>query len=245
MMATLQRCEFAPVPGASALAGGVLHPWEWRRLGQLRDARRRDTFVAGRVAAKRLLTALTSAAPAELAIVSWNCRGAAAAPLIWRNGRLFPGRLSIAHDDTRAVAAWSDATERILGVDLSDPQTQLAPSPLYFGPEERQQLARLPNPQRRKTAARWFAAKEAAFKTLGSGRFEPRRFAVRERDRCRGPSNVGTFQITQQHSGKTHASLLTIAERDPSPLTSHSLLILTLQTAAEPTHPVKNGPHHD
>lgn len=245
MRTSTDCCAFASVRGASALAADVLHRWEWARLETLRAAHRRDTFVAGRVAAKRLLAPAAMVAPADLAIVSWDRHGRSSAPLIWSRGRLLRGRLSIAHDDHRAVAWWSHSAETIRGVDLSDPHGQLPPSPLYFGNQEREHLERLPQPQRRRTAARWFAAKEAGFKTLGARQFAPRRFVVREPTACSTRSTQGTITITQFLVGTTDASLLTVAERSRSPVANKPLLSLALQNAAEPIPFIDNRPHHD
>lgn len=152
----------------------LLHPWELSRFSAISSAARRDTFVAGRCAAKSLLTQQHSVKAEELAILSWDRAGRGVAPHVWLDGCLLPGHLSIAHDDVQAIACWSEPGDPRRGIDILPADATLRPSTTIFSNSELQHLHRLPTDQRDRMAACWFSAKEAAFKAVGAGSFRPR-----------------------------------------------------------------------
>ncbi len=167
-----------------------LHRWERARYDGFRSPLRRATFLAGRIAAKRLLT--RTACPAadlrDLAILSWNRAGRGVPPRVWFRGRLLPGNLSISHDDWQAVAVWTAPHAAPIGIDVSTAAAAEFPrGALLFGPEELRWLresgsqsrgATRAGNDRGETARDWFSLKEAAFKVSGEASFQPLRFRL-------------------------------------------------------------------
>jgi 4'-phosphopantetheinyl transferase len=95
-------------------AMGFLSGNEQKILAGLRFEKRRREWLMGRWTAKRLLSAQLGCAPGELTIES----EAGGAPVVWRDGQLVPGCLSISHRGERAMAGWTDVPGMWIGVDL-------------------------------------------------------------------------------------------------------------------------------
>ncbi len=149
---------------------------EQEGLAHCRSGLRRRSWVAGRIAAKRLLMRLRllpAARAAEITIVSRDDRGRGVVPTVRVAGRMQPTSLSISHTERGVlVAASLDMAVRV-GVDLAV-VGDYGPGfrRLWFSEQERSLMQRSGG---RLTPAVLWAAKEAAYKTLGEGEpFMPR-----------------------------------------------------------------------
>lgn len=145
---------------------------ERRALAQFRDPSRRETWLAGRWLAKRLIAG-------QLAATSggWKCSdieifSAGARPRAWFQGRPLPWSLSIAHTRRGAVAALSCRAGILPGVDLVELR-DYGPgfAALWFTADERRRLA----PRGGRRCAVLWAIKEALYKAVNAGEpFDPR-----------------------------------------------------------------------
>lgn len=167
--------NWAPVntPDHGTLNFTGLHPWEAERLKSFRAAKRRSTFTAGRLAAKKILSPYFSAPPKDIAILSWDRHGHGCRPTVWVGGKRHWGKLSIAHDEHQAVATWAADSKLETTVDIVAADSVIYPSPVLFTESERHELR-----QRVEMAVRWFSAKEAAYKASNDHKFYPTRFQV-------------------------------------------------------------------
>jgi phosphopantetheine--protein transferase-like protein len=154
---------------------GILDGTEIAQLEARGNAKRRADRIAGRIAAKKALSALTGAPPSEISIE----QGKSGEPLAWIRGQPGPA-LSITHSEGEAVAL-AVARGRV-GVDM---ETVVARHPAFarewFRPEE---IARLGEGADALTLA--WSVKEAVLKALGTGMaLNPREIEVQrvEEDR--------------------------------------------------------------
>src|SRR5574341_140922 len=98
---------------------------------RLRDVRRRDGWLRGRLLAKQLILTKalaiseveTAISPREIQIHSCDGLGRPTRPRITLRGRLQPWSLSIAHCDGAALVAFSDDPGVMIGVDVVAPLT--------------------------------------------------------------------------------------------------------------------------
>ncbi len=154
---------------------------EQEALARFRSGQRRRSWVAGRIATKRTLMRLRLVPPVdatEITIVSRDDRGRGVVPTIRVAGRAQPTSLSISHTERGVLIAVSlDPTVRV-GVDLAL-MDECGPGfrRLWFSEQERSAMRRS---EGRFTPAVLWAAKEAAYKTLGDeDSFVPRQIEIR------------------------------------------------------------------
>ncbi|HET9017309.1 MAG TPA: 4'-phosphopantetheinyl transferase superfamily protein [Thermomicrobiaceae bacterium] len=160
-----------------------LHLLEREDLATIRDPRRRESWLLGRLLAKELIQERLglSVAVSSIAIHSRDGAGRAVRPWAMLDGRPLPLCLSIAHTD-RSVAAACVGAPVTVGVDLT-PVGALGSgaAPLWFSGAERAWCAgegEVVGALRR--AALW-AVKEAGYKATNRGEaFAPRRYEVRQ-----------------------------------------------------------------
>ena len=163
-----------------ALAPSFLSPPEMAYLGTLRFPRRREDWLAGRWAAKRLLAAVQHGgepfAPTETALL----RSPSGAPVLHHRGRPLPYSLSLSHRAGGVFCACCPLPGVALGVDLEwVEERHPAFYQDYFTPAE-QAFAATAEPH---TQSVWFtllwSAKEAVLKSLGLGlKVDPRRIEI-------------------------------------------------------------------
>ena len=163
-----------------SLAPSFLSPAEIAYLGTLRFPRRREDWLAGRWAAKRLLAALQLGgepfAPTETALL----RSPSGAPVLHHRGRPLPHSLSLSHRAGGVLCACCPLPGVALGVDLEWVEDRHpAFYQDYFTPAE-QAFAAEVEPY---APAVWFtllwSAKEAVLKSLGLGlKVDPRRIEI-------------------------------------------------------------------
>jgi phosphopantetheinyl transferase len=171
-------------PIFDADAADWLTAGERRALEQFRDLSRRQTWLSGRLTAKRLIAsrlAGTLAASAVPHVTGWSyrdieIRSAGRPPCIFVHGQRLNWSLSIAHTCRAVVAALCCAPSVAVGVDLAE---VCRPAPgfarTWFTPAERRWLA---TDDPRGHAVVW-AAKEATYKAAGRNhRFDPRLIEV-------------------------------------------------------------------
>jgi len=155
----------APSTGATASATWADDPTPWLSRGELgyltqrgTDKRKRDR-IAGRIAAKRAIQALTGASAREIHIET----ATSGEPLVHLHGEKPPVRVSITHREGRAFAT-AVSTGRI-GVDLERIENR---SPAFekewFHSSERALLGGQP----KKLTIAW-STKEAVLKAMGKG----------------------------------------------------------------------------
>jgi len=159
-----------------SLAPSFLNPAEMAYLGTLRFARRREDWLAGRWAAKRLLAALQlngkPFAPTEYALL----RSPSGAPVLHHRGSPLPHSLSLSHRAGGVLCACCPLPSAALGVDLEwVEERHPAFYQDYFTPAEQAFVAKA-EPY---APAVWFtllwSAKEAVLKSLGLGlKVDPR-----------------------------------------------------------------------
>ncbi|XZE54408.1 hypothetical protein SH139x_000370 [Planctomycetaceae bacterium SH139] len=227
-----------------------LHAWERERYHGFRSPQRRATFLAGRLAAKRLLlsTACAGADMRELVILSWNRDGRGVSPRVWLRRRLIAGQLSISHDDWQAVAVWTTPYEAPVGIDVSTTRhsgsdscldnartANFTASPLWFGTDELRRLRELGAPTAGMhdadgtawaTARDWFSLKEAAFKVSAETSFQPLRFRLATNGKRKGDS--------PHHDFETHLESRSLATR----------CRLALARRSRPFRPADHTPHY-
>jgi phosphopantetheinyl transferase len=151
-------------------------------MARIRDSRRREAWLAGRIVVKQLLAERLTHQPsegvslAELEIVSRDAAGRKIRPQACLAGRQLCWTLSISHSDRAVLAAVAPAGVAV-GVDLAPSEQRLGRGfwELWFSPEERRWL----NDQKCQSVLAAWAVKEAAYKALNRGEpFEPRGWKV-------------------------------------------------------------------
>jgi phosphopantetheinyl transferase len=149
-----------------------LSPAERRLQQGMRAPKRRATWLAGRIAAKRLLIEswgeeLTTLQPSEIHIetrCSDSSRGQR--PAVFVSGQRLSYALSIAHSDHGVLVALANEPGVTLGVDLASQDGPHARRLSWsFTPAERRWLAAAPD----RAAARLWAMKEALYKACHDG----------------------------------------------------------------------------
>jgi phosphopantetheinyl transferase (holo-ACP synthase) len=167
---------------ASAALESWLHPRECDELQRYRDPAARDAWLAGRTVAKQLvLDALVRnhalhRDAAEVEICSRDDAGRQVRPRIRVADRLLPWCLSISHTANGVLAALSLDPRVRVGVDLA-PLVERSAGFLrvWFTERERERLYNAGPLE----IARYWAAKEAAYKAVNNGQsFAPRRVEV-------------------------------------------------------------------
>lgn len=153
---------------------------ERRELARFRSPDRARSWVAGRVAAKRLLGEFRFASPmvpTALTIVSRDHAGRGVAPVLFVSGEAQSCSLSISHSNRGVLVGVSFSPGARLGVDLVLPGPERAGfRRLWFSECEEHQM-RLADGHL-SSMVLW-AAKEAAYKASGDGRpFVPREFEI-------------------------------------------------------------------
>lgn len=185
-------------------AASTLHPKEQSRYETFRSPSRRATFIAGRVAAKQVLTSLTRCEPREILVRSWDRNGRGARPTVWTGQDRLSGTLTLTHDDRHAFAGWSPQPGTFVGVDLIDREQAMSPSPLFFSDFERRWLAEHAFPP-----AYLFGAKEAVFKASLAGEFRPLEVQLQRS----GASSADSFLVSFPLTCPTGTSVLAVATR--------------------------------
>ena len=190
-------CRYAAIerlrPFFEAVQAYWLSPGELCAFARFRDRTRRETWLAGRLLAKRLIASLLDdrrglpRPPQRIGIVPMHnsftsgpafrysdieISSAGARPQVWLNGRLLKWSLSIAHTSRGVLIGLSRVPGISLGVDLVEPGIY-GPgfADAWFTPAERRWLAR--------SGPAWqavlWAIKEAVYKAANDGEpFDPR-----------------------------------------------------------------------
>jgi phosphopantetheinyl transferase len=181
MMAVVWR--YAAIEATCRDAGPAeawLVPRERRVYAGLCDRRRRMEWLAGRIAAKRLVSERLrphdkTLSPARIEIDSGDGRGHRSRPRVLLDGRPVPWRLSIAHSGRSLLVALADGERPGVGVDLLDTvDCGRGFAEMWFTPREQRWLAKQP----RLWPVAW-AVKEAAYKAINRGEaFRPWAFEV-------------------------------------------------------------------
>ena len=185
------RLSELPLDAAALwLSGDELAAWTG-----MRSPRRKTTWLAGRIVAKRLLLELfavelhplASARADELHIESRSARtGHGERPEVSVDGQVVPLALSIAHTERGALAAATLNTELTLGVDLVTPTDAGQSLHWTFTEAERMWLAA--STDHAHCAARLWSLKEALYKACQRGEgFAPRDIEVAPGQRIRYP----------------------------------------------------------
>jgi 4'-phosphopantetheinyl transferase len=166
-MATTVFWNFVEAPSGGA--EDFLSPAEQARLQAMRFDLRRQSFLAGRQAAKRLLQSQAFCRGlAATAISVDNTPGGA--PFALLNGREIPGSLSLSHRADAAAAAFSPAPGITVGIDLEVVEGRSAAFVEdFFTAEECAFVQTLRATQRAAWVASVWSAKEAVLKALKVG----------------------------------------------------------------------------
>jgi 4'-phosphopantetheinyl transferase len=139
-------------------------------LGKLRFAKRRADWRLGRWTAKRALAALwnSPASPPALAEIE-ICPTPGGAPEVILSHAPAAVSISLSHRAGRAICAVS-LSGGALGCDLEiiEPRTEAFVAD-YFVPQERELVARAPEPERFQLLALLWSGKESALKALRTG----------------------------------------------------------------------------
>lgn len=142
---------------------------EQERLAEMRFALRRNSFMLGRKAAKRMLLRiladLETVPPHRISIEN----DPSGAPYARVDGNRLPGCLSISHSGDRAACAYTENHARI-GIDLE--AIQIRPKNFlmeYFTPVEIAEVENLPLEKQPLWITAAWSAKEAVLKALGTG----------------------------------------------------------------------------
>jgi phosphopantetheinyl transferase len=154
----------------------------------LRDARRREAWLFGRLLCKELILAMRIAAgspgggvePGQIEVLSRDGLGRPARPRVLLHGRLQPWSLSLAHSDQSVLVGLSRDGRLATGVDVTPIQSPDAGFlDLWFTPRERAWI-RAKFDQAARWAATLWAIKEAFYKAVNVGEsFAPRQIEVR------------------------------------------------------------------
>ncbi len=155
-------------PGEDETLLAGLSPAERARLGAMRFAKRRESWLLGRAAAKRLLRSVLPGAPALQEIEIEN--EPEGAPYARVNGQKLPGCLSISHRAGMGLAAYCAQPAPQIGIDLEWAESA-DPAFLndYLSPGEQAVARALPTAQRAQWMYLCWSAKEAALKALRIG----------------------------------------------------------------------------
>lgn len=180
--------SLADLPARNAAAADCwLSPAERRAWHRMGSQERRATWLAGRIVAKRLLSACLAAendhrgtlAPAEIHIETQSTDlGHGQRPCIFMQGRSLDWALSIAHTARGVLAAVASEPGVTLGVDLVCCQDRPADRLEWcFTAAERRWLAAAP--AHRRVREQLWAMKEALYKACQQGEgFAPGRIEV-------------------------------------------------------------------
>ncbi|HEY7676618.1 MAG TPA: 4'-phosphopantetheinyl transferase superfamily protein, partial [Candidatus Methylomirabilis sp.] len=173
-------------PGSSGEAW--LSDGEREVYATLRDARRREAWLFGRLLGKDLILSGMAAAPGargpggpgRLEILSRDGLGRAIRPRVLVEGRLRRWALSLAHSDRFVLAVFSQEPGAAVGVDVTPVRPPRAGFlDLWFTPWEHAWIRAQGGRGPRCAAALW-AVKEAFYKAVNAGeRFAPNRIEVR------------------------------------------------------------------
>ncbi|MFL4474008.1 4'-phosphopantetheinyl transferase family protein [Paeniglutamicibacter sp. MACA_103] len=176
----------APLAEAATHADLPLRASELKRAGGYLEGRPREDFVAGRILVRVLAAGLLNRAlpprrrilPGELELTQYCPQCASTAhgtPSLGLPGAGDSFTLSYARTAGWLLLGLAPGTDR-LGVDLADLDDRaFAPGDggmledYAYAPEERAQLELLPEPERQRLRARWWALKEAVAKAGGEG----------------------------------------------------------------------------
>lgn len=162
------------VEGEPAWVPLVLDPEELSRWTSL-HATGRPLFLAAHlgarmVAARRLAAAALPSTAPDLSDFAWATLPSGKPMLTFRDGRLQPLHVSVAHGGGLAAAAVCDHGP--IGVDLEhvDPRRNLlAIAARFYSPEESAQLVAASADERTALFHQWWTRKEAVLKTTGIG----------------------------------------------------------------------------
>ncbi len=143
---------------------------ETRRLGTLRFPKRRNEWLAGRLAAKKLLfsslPSLSGSRPSDVSIEN-EPEGA---PRVYVLGQPCTSSLSISHRDQLAFCAVSEGSALTIGADIERIESRAeAFIADYFTGGEQSLLEGIPINVRDRLATLIWSAKEAALKALRKG----------------------------------------------------------------------------
>jgi phosphopantetheinyl transferase (holo-ACP synthase) len=173
-------------PGSSGEAW--LSDGEREVYAELRDARRREAWLFGRLLGKDLILSRVGAAlgargagdPGRVEILSRDGLGRAIRPRVLVEGRIQPWALSLAHSDRFVLAVFSEEPGAAVGVDVTPVRPPGAGFlDLWFTPWERAWIRAQGDGEARCAATLW-AVKEAFYKAVNAGeRFAPSRIEVR------------------------------------------------------------------
>jgi len=154
----------------------------------LRDARRREAWLFGRLLSKKLILGMMVATqcagravdPVHIEILSRDGLGRPTRPRVLLQGRLQPWSLSLAHSDRSVLVGLSQNGGVAVGVDVTPIQSPGAGFlELWYTPWELAWIWAQKNQAPRWAATLW-AVKEAFYKAINVGeRFAPRRIEVR------------------------------------------------------------------
>lgn len=170
--------EFAPAPLAesaqvriSSIAAGD-RKWltgaERETYAQLRTAKRRADWLAGRAAAKQVVRARHASIFIEIASVTeGDDKGR---PIYFVDGVAGPYSLSIAHSADVAVAALSCVRDQRIGIDIERVETRDASfEAVALSKEERAWMSLVDDHSRPELVTRIWVIKEALLKAVGIG----------------------------------------------------------------------------
>jgi phosphopantetheinyl transferase len=168
-------------PLLDAAGANWLNLAERATVARFADRSRRETWLAGRLLAKRLIAGrLVGEDSKDFPVWTYahiEIHSAGARPWASVAGRTLDGALSIAHTRRGVLVALGGRADISLGVDLVEPG-RLGPgfADVWFTPAERRRW--LADGDSRRPAIIW-AIKEAVYKALNRGEaFEPRRIEV-------------------------------------------------------------------
>lgn len=150
---------------------------ERRELELITHPKRRQAFLAGRDAAKRLLVrAFPDIQPTRITITTRNTQHRGISPVVIVDGKRWEGSLSISHTDEWAIAGLSADQQNCVGVDIARVEARPASfARTWFSESEQESLALWDEAN---LVMAW-AAKEAVFKAWNCGEsFQPREMVV-------------------------------------------------------------------
>lgn len=149
---------------------GLFSASESSRLEKMKFALRRNSFIAGRRAAKQLLIGcvpeLRNLSPNKISIENRE----SGAPFVLVNGQELPGMLTISHCGNAAAAAYTSESSIRIGVDL-EAVTPRAQSFLetYFTQSELEWISSAKEEDQALISTLIWSAKEAVLKALQTG----------------------------------------------------------------------------
>ena len=213
-------------PGASGEAW--LSDGEREVYAALRDARRREAWLFGRLLGKDLILRRVGASPGArgagdpgcVEILSRDGLGRAIRPRVLVGGRIQPWALSLAHSDRFVLAVLSREPGAAVGVDVTPVRPPGAGFLyLWFTPWERAWI-RAQGGRGPRCAATLWAVKEAFYKAVNAGeRFAPNRIDVRIDPagryavRCGGSRPGGPCEVRVAAAGDEVMAAVMVAMR--------------------------------